>query len=154
MATNIIIDESTANSLRDLAASLGFYIKRGPGTREKIGNIKALLDRLGQVYGESPEVVQAMLQILVNWREKDAPNARPWVNLVCNHTWLSDADKVPDVCPVCGDASGQIRPVPDERRVHGDSFQPYDERTAWGQMANRVLSSAAQERFLQKQEGQ
>lgn len=144
--SNIIFDESSAVSLRDLAASLNFYTSRGPGAGE-IGNIKAMLDKLAQVYEHSPEIVQAMMSMLVNWREKDAHGARPWIDLTCIHTWLGDADEVPDVCPVCGDESGQIRSMPDMRRVHGDRYQPYDERTIWEQMANRALSLSAQESF-------
>lgn len=148
--TNIIFDESTATPLRDLAASLGFYIKRGPGTGE-IGNIKAMLERMGQVYEESPEIVQALLQILVRWHEKDAKGARPWVDLVCQHAWLGNAEVVPGVCPVCGDDAGEICTVYDMRRVRGGSIQPYTGKTAWDRMANQDLSRAAQEQVLEEQ---
>jgi hypothetical protein len=142
---NIIIDESTSKLLRDLAASLGFYITRGPGASEQMGNIKAMLDRLGQVYAESPEIVRAMLQILVRWNERDAKGARPWVDLMCQHAWLGDADVVPSVCPVCGDTSGEFGTVYDMHRIHkDDTVRFYDETTAWARMANRDMKWIAQ----------
>jgi hypothetical protein len=143
---NIIFSAEAAASLRDLAASLGFYINRGPGSGE-IGNIKAMLNQLARVYEQSPEVVQAFMLMLVNWKQKDTPDARPWMDTVYNHAWLGAADEVPDVCPVCGDESGQISTVPDLRRVHGDEYKPYPEKTAWECMANRALALEAQENF-------
>lgn len=144
---NIIFDAQAAASLRDLAASLGLYINRGPGSGE-VGNIKAMLNQLAKVYEQSPEVVQAMFQMLLNWRTKDTPDARPWIDLTCEHAWISDVDDVPDTCPVCGDESGMIRPVVDMRRVHEDRFTPYRESTSWGVIANQVLSRSAQGNFL------
>src|SRR5260370_19743533 len=141
--TALFLEESTATQLRDLAASLCLHITRGPGAG-MVGNIKMLFEYVARGYQQSPEITRAAMEQLLHWQVKD-PNDRLWLNLECRYRWLADGDEYPEVCHVCGDEAGIIRPVVDYRRVHGDMYTAYKEDTVWGEMANEALAREARE---------
>lgn len=67
--SNIIFDEQSAVSLRELAASLGFFITRGPGSGT-VGNIKALMVALGKAYdNDKPTTTETMKQLVTKYKE-------------------------------------------------------------------------------------
>jgi hypothetical protein len=140
--TALFMEEDTASQLRDLAASLNFYITRGPGAG-KVGNIKMLIEQVARRYQQSPEITRTAMQQLLHWQVNEA--ARPWMNLSCGHRWLAGGEEYPKTCPVCDDASGVIRPIVDFRRVDGDMYTAYRDKTIWGEMANEALACEARE---------
>ena len=64
----IFLKKKHADPLRDLAASLGYLITRGPGTGE-IGNSKALLEKLSEAYVQSPERVKLVIEQITTSKE-------------------------------------------------------------------------------------
>lgn len=62
--SNILFDKESASALRELAASLGMCITRGPGAG-KIGNIKALLVQLADAYQQDRNTVKSAMERII-----------------------------------------------------------------------------------------
>lgn len=66
--SNIIFDEQSAVSLRQLAANLGFFITRGPGSGS-VGNIKGLMMALGKAYdNDSATTTETLKQLVTKYK--------------------------------------------------------------------------------------
>ena len=70
--TSFDITREDMASLRELAATLGLFISRGPGAGE-LGNITQLLTRLAVAYRHDPAGTSAMLQRLFATTTDSAP---------------------------------------------------------------------------------
>ncbi len=62
--TSFAVTAEEMVSLRELAASLGFYTSRGPGAGT-IGNITALLSAIAEAHRQDPKSVAAMMRGLL-----------------------------------------------------------------------------------------
>ena len=138
---HIWVDEPTTNTLRELAAALKVFIRRGQGAG-KIGNVAGLFQAVAQAWQRSPEIVLALIGMIQMIARSGLGTIRPWTSLSCGHAWLGLQDPTPEVCQVCGDSQGPIQAVVDTRRALGES-RPYEEETAWGKSANSVLEGSS-----------
>jgi len=68
--SNIIFDEQNAVLLRQLAADLGFFITRGPGSGT-MGNIKGLMMALGKAYAQNNLATTDTMKKLVSNYKSD-----------------------------------------------------------------------------------
>lgn len=71
--TVAIIENQDAETLRQLAASLDMYIRRGPGAMRE-GNIHTLITTLARAYRRDPARVLSLLESL---RDTDNADDKP-----------------------------------------------------------------------------